>query len=486
MADYGPVANYKEYVGCWHPWVWPYTGNISTLPYRLLWPKDYDSGKSYPLLILVSGGTAASNRLYNPSNTNEFDNEGHIIDESYITVYDPETPGGIYDNSEYEAFVLIPQMSTLAGDENYSQTFDMSSIDMGGYVSSGTIQIRALDDLVAALLDETVVFYSTSDAPAGPVYTELPSVKIDTDRVYMVGFSLGARIAAEAPVIMRDKIAAYIVASGWAIGTPAKNVLDDSLAHYSLKEANDLSRRCECDYHIPAIFTSGETDTFHPFMTEFYASFVAMNQRASKSFNISRIYRPGVGHSSSTFTRLFDLSLYFDPTDSDVQDLVGSEVSPSYVPAVTWLFAQTKPATLTNPYPIAEGDDFSIFGKNILYTYVTKTGEYPVMPKRKASNFPSIQAADTVIQLGTSYYYLDAIETGLRIKRQNLIDPIDNNTAWETTEAEYAIDEVAFLPHGDALSQVGPREQYTARAVLRNSGEIVVLNEKQSTLIRKI
>ncbi|KMQ68621.1 phospholipase [Chryseobacterium sp. FH2] len=126
-----------------------YTRGNKELPYRLLLPKDYKSSKKYPLVITLHNSTRIGN-----------DNEKQLEPLSRIWIRN-----GVYE--KYKCFVLVPQFSERSS--NYAEN------ENGISISKPSEEVRSLLELITDLKKE---------------YTN-----IDTGRVYLLGYSMGASTA---------------------------------------------------------------------------------------------------------------------------------------------------------------------------------------------------------------------------------------------------------------------------------------------------
>ena len=119
------------------------------LPYRLLLPKNYTSTEIYPLVITFHNSTRIGN-----------DNENQLEPLSRIWLREE-----IYD--KYKCFVLAPQFNKRSS--NYSENED------GVLISKPSDDVAMIIDLIKTL------------------EKEYPN--IDKDRIYLVGYSMGASTA---------------------------------------------------------------------------------------------------------------------------------------------------------------------------------------------------------------------------------------------------------------------------------------------------
>jgi len=416
MADYGPVADVKEFVGCWHPWTWGITGEQSLLPYRLQWPNNYDSEKAYPLFIMVSGGVVAIGvtgygQLFNASNSgvDSRNNVGHLDPDTWILQYDPDVPGSPYNTEAYEAFVLIPQMTSLAPNGDIYNNIDSPRIETKLSTFGGEFDTpRALNDLVEKLIDGTIVFYADSDVT--DLKGGLPAFaagNINADKVYMAGFSLGGGATIHSTYLMRDKLAGVWICGGWPIGTPSVDHYQESSPDYDRDYAKRLKRRAENAYHIPAIMTAGVNDGMWDSLLGLYESYSDMASEKGVSFIAYRISKAATAHDEVVFTDLFDTTNFFNPADTEIQSLTTTQAG--YVTPLDWLFSLTKPTTPEDAYPIPDGEYYSVFGLNS----VLESKVAPQTVKRTKHDLPL--ANDNLVRVEETSYYTEISGSGITV-----------------------------------------------------------------------
>lgn len=134
------------------------------IPYRLLTPKNNDKNRNFPLVITFHNSTRIGN-----------DNENQL--EPFAKIW---LRNEIYDN--YQCYVIAPQFNKRSS--NYEKNND-------------SIQISKPSDAVFCLLNLIK-----------NVEKEYPN--IDKDRIYLVGYSMGASTAQNLMNIKPDKFAALV------------------------------------------------------------------------------------------------------------------------------------------------------------------------------------------------------------------------------------------------------------------------------------
>lgn len=149
-----PTDNFKKFV---------YKNNSKELPYRLLFPKNYDKNKKYPLVVAFHNSSRIGN-----------DNEKQLEHLTKIWIRDE-----IYN--QYNAFVLAPQ---------FNQHSSVYSENKEGILTS-----KPSDDVyqVLELLHETEKKYT-----------------IDKSRIYLIGYSMGASTAQNLINLKPKKFAALV------------------------------------------------------------------------------------------------------------------------------------------------------------------------------------------------------------------------------------------------------------------------------------
>ncbi|WP_316820370.1 PHB depolymerase family esterase [Pedobacter gandavensis] len=126
-----------------------YEGNNKELPYRLLLPKDYKTNEKYPLVVTLHNSTRIGK-----------DNEKQLEPLSRIWIRDE-----IYE--KYKCFVLVPQFSERSS--NYVEN------ENGIFTAKPSKEVYEILDLIKNLQNE---------------YTN-----IDSNRIYLIGYSMGASTA---------------------------------------------------------------------------------------------------------------------------------------------------------------------------------------------------------------------------------------------------------------------------------------------------
>lgn len=153
-----PVDNYKKRM---------YQNKDVTIPYRFLTPKDHDISLKYPLVITFHNSSRIGT-----------DNENQLEPLARIWVRDT-----IY--TTYKCFVLAPQFSRRSS--NYTDTGN-------GLVAKPSDEVALLLDLIRK------------------IQQEYPN--IDRNRIYLVGYSMGASTAQNLFSMNPDQFAALVSIAG--------------------------------------------------------------------------------------------------------------------------------------------------------------------------------------------------------------------------------------------------------------------------------
>lgn len=144
-----------------------------TLPYRLFEPLDNNPQKKYPLLVYLHGAGSRGT-----------DNKRHLK-----MIRDFMLDSSV--KKEYPCYILAPQCMN-----NPYQWSDMRK----GVLSSPL-------EKVEALTEELILQHN-----------------IDTNRIYLLGFSMGAAGAWESMIYHPDRYAAAVVMSGWSYPDQAAKI----------------------------------------------------------------------------------------------------------------------------------------------------------------------------------------------------------------------------------------------------------------------
>ena len=166
-----------------------------SLPYRIMYPKNYDPSKKYPLVISVhgSGGCGIDNRKsMEPWNLARY----------LFTKY--------YDNENTECFSIVPQIPDIK--EN--------PIPAPYYPSGrkGTPSLSNRHPQLAAINEEG--WYTQASISLIRDMVASDELSIDPERVYYTGFSFGGGACWEFLKAAPDLFAGAISVAGWFVGLP--------------------------------------------------------------------------------------------------------------------------------------------------------------------------------------------------------------------------------------------------------------------------
>ena len=193
------------------------------LPYRLMYPRNYDPAKSYPLVLSVSGsGGVGSDNARNMENV--------ILARFLFARY--------YHLPQLECFSLVPQIPPAEaipapyfpqGPRGRPDVFhpDWPAVNEQGWYAQATLA------LIESLCKNT-------------------ALSIDKDRVYYSGFSYGGKGCWEFLKAGREVFAAAICGAGWPIGPPYATPTGELLAR--------LKQEVQRYKHIPVLIFVGAKD----------------------------------------------------------------------------------------------------------------------------------------------------------------------------------------------------------------------------------
>jgi poly(3-hydroxybutyrate) depolymerase len=202
------------------------------LPYRLMYPRNYDSKKSYPLVVSIScSGTEGDD---NAKQMNVM-----ILGRFLFTQY--------YFDQDLECFSLVPQIPSgkavpadywPRGTKGAPTTFhpDWPAVNEDGWFAQATLAL-------IASLDKD------------------PAANIDPDRVYCTGYSYGGKAVFELEKAGPDLFAGSIASAGWAIGPAYYNY--DPSQPVTAKALDQLKIEVKRYKHIPIQICDGKNDPMH-------------------------------------------------------------------------------------------------------------------------------------------------------------------------------------------------------------------------------
>ena len=179
---YGHVPRYFRFAG-------------AKLPYRLLYPRNYDPRRAYPLVLSVSGSGGVGT-------DNARNMERVILAGPLFTRY--------YEDKQLACFSIVPQIPPGTaiprpywpkGDKGRPTPIyhpGTTAVNENGWYAQATLA------LIKHLIDDR-------------------AINVDPNRVYFTGFSYGGKACWEFLKAGRGVFAAAISGAGWPIGRPYSN-----------------------------------------------------------------------------------------------------------------------------------------------------------------------------------------------------------------------------------------------------------------------
>jgi len=309
----------------------------SFLPYRLLYPNNYNSSKSYPLVVSTGGSGEIGS-----------DN----VKSMHSSVFGPVYYNNYYNDTEFEAFSIVVQIPHTAFFDYPTYYYPEGSrgIPIAPYhqmPNKDGFFVEAVSSLVREMIDN-------------------PYMNIDENRIYFTGWSLGGftsfSMARESPDIWAAiwPIAARPIGSAGKVYFMRDNLYTceemsvlrniASACNYDLERGADIKERLRQevqDYkHIPFIVTSGDVDSL------VYGGELAcevLNEEGGTCTHY--IYENNCGHVCS-----------FDGANKSYRER----------DKVSWLFSQVKPESEIN---ISDNINVSINDTEINVTDINITND---------------------------------------------------------------------------------------------------------------
>lgn len=249
----GPDSPIRRFEHCWFPYTGRLTGESLSMGYWILWPNTntFDPTKPYPLFIMLQGGTIGDSRAMHTGDT---PSTGGAV----IQCHNYDIPGSPYYT--HEAIVILPDTS------DYNEWLEANIIhNSDNFYWKGRFKygqfsgMHPLRAMVDALINQTINFYNTSDCTT--VHTGfLDTPIVDTDRIYLAGFSYGGGACFPFLEQFRDLAAAVVMGAGWfcspVYGDATRKLSDDFLEECRLY----LKQAVKRFWDIPILFHAGEHD----------------------------------------------------------------------------------------------------------------------------------------------------------------------------------------------------------------------------------
>ncbi len=195
------------------------------LPYRIMYPRNYDRSKSYPLVISVHGSGGVG--------TDNIKNLEQVILARYLFT-------NYYNDDNYECFSVVPQILPNAaipapyhpaGQQGEPSVFhpdtDWHAVNEQGYYTQATLA------LIQALIKDK-------------------AINIDPQRVYFTGFSYGGKACWEFLKAAPDLFAGAISCGGWPMGRCYSDPRGQML--------EQLKKEVSIYKHVPLRIFAGELD----------------------------------------------------------------------------------------------------------------------------------------------------------------------------------------------------------------------------------
>lgn len=209
---FGHVAGRFEFAG-------------ATLPYRLMYPRNFDPQKRYPLVLSVSGSGGVGG-----DNAKQMEN---VILARYLFMQ-------YYLHEDLECFSLVPQIPSPEGipapyfpkgpqgaPDAYHPGPGLAAVNENGWYVQATLA------LIRGLIEDK-------------------SIPVDPDRVYYSGFSFGGKACWEFLKADREMFAAAIAGAGWPVGMPYTEPAGPLLDRLKLEVQRYK--------HVPVLVFAGEND----------------------------------------------------------------------------------------------------------------------------------------------------------------------------------------------------------------------------------
>jgi predicted peptidase len=203
-----------------------------TLRYRLMYPRNYDSKKAYPLAISVSGSDTLGDDNAKQMNL-------MTLGRSLFTQY--------YFDPNLECFSLVPQ---IPGPD--------SAVPPAYWPRGAKGQPTRLYHPDSPAVNEDGWFVQATLALIAG-FDKDQAVNIDPDRVYCTGYSYGGKAVFEFLKAGPRVFAGAIPCAGWAIGPP----FFDPAADRTGMLLDQLKLEVKRYKHIPMQICDGQNDRMH-------------------------------------------------------------------------------------------------------------------------------------------------------------------------------------------------------------------------------
>jgi len=380
----GPLDDIYGHKAFWH------VHSGQALPYRLLYPYDYDPNQSYPLIVYLPGDGAYGTG---------YDNVNQVANGGFgKTYFGAGGDGATYTAlaQAFPCFVIsllrpVAQPATYDGLQNWMDTEssyyrqnNRSEGEVKGYVGCGpvigykryqgthTLQgnpipeynqftyayhqrlwreydeggdcwfIQAALSLIRSLINGSNTFYTKSDLSASTTPT---AVNIDSDRVYYLGYSRGTPEGNGFLSGGKEIFAGAVLVDAYMTTGLAYSYNESSnLLWRSMDKKDEAAAKVASSYsHIPILVYSadkdggGDLDQVHPQYPEDIHKWLLL-AGAENSHLITKV--DGSHSLSVVMSQIYT----FDSSNTISKQYVGTEVGVGYKTVLDWLFELTKPA----------------------------------------------------------------------------------------------------------------------------------------------
>ncbi|NIA17287.1 MAG: hypothetical protein GWO86_02955 [Planctomycetes bacterium] len=401
------------------------------LPFGILYPKNYasdptNSGKGYPLIVMLCGSVH-----YGYHNTSQFGTDVDAMNSNTSYRYNnfdcfvllpewfgerpwvnPSWPDGESDpeinpmlNSDSDYWNLIKEWTAGTSDfwssyalANVATPYDGPNYYNGSYNKSGWLpeicgtsqwdsvcENSWFCDAIEQLIRDWIADAHTNLAKDSYGYaSEEGDVHLDSDRIYVGGFSLGGLFAYQIIRQARDLFAAAVIEGGWPVGNPYVNHFYSGESGYDPDALWDewIVKHQERVKHIPILLLAGANSGMAYGNRKYKEVAESQATADSRICNVHLVLVTGQGHNILPLQRAFMTTsptnnYTFDTSAAGSQDYVdqASDNANGIYTGLEWLFAQTK----SNNYAMVTPDPYPL--------------PYPTVPARSARQYMQTLAA---------------------------------------------------------------------------------------------
>lgn len=196
------------------------------LPYRLMYPRNYDPRKAYPLVLSVSGSGGVG--------TDNIRNMEKVILARYLFL-------NYFHDAKLQCFSLVPQIPP-------------KSVIPRPYWPAGTLgRPTPIFHPDCAVVNEQGWYVQAALALIQNLIDDT-TINIDKDRIYCSGFSYGGKACWEFLKAAPNFFAAAACGAGWAVGRPYSDPND------SPELLKQLKTEVQRYKHVPVHIFAGDQD----------------------------------------------------------------------------------------------------------------------------------------------------------------------------------------------------------------------------------